>query len=77
MDRSERGDQMDGILIGHLLADLDEDALTGIIDSSSAQSDYLARFPGDREARALSAVCGVIAIAAESALIQRRTGITV
>lgn len=66
---------MDEILIGHL-ADLDEDALTGIIDSSSAQSAYLGRFPADREAKAMSAVCGVIVIAAESALIQRRTGIT-
>lgn len=66
---------MNEILIGHL-ADLDDDALAGIIDSSSAQSEYLGRFPGDREAKAMSAVCGIITVAAESALIQRRTGIT-
>lgn len=66
---------MDEILTGQL-ARLDDDALAGIIDSSNAQSAYLGRFPADREASALSAVCGVIAIAAESALVQRRTGIT-
>jgi hypothetical protein len=66
---------MDGILTGHL-AGLDEQALLGIIDSSSAQAEYLGRFPGDGEAKAMSAVCSVISIAAESALLQRRTGIT-
>jgi hypothetical protein len=66
---------MDEILIGRL-ADLDDEALEGIIGSSSAQARYLGRFQGDREARAMSAVCSVINLAAESALLRRRTGIS-
>lgn len=63
------------MIIGHLSA-LDDEALMGIIDASSSQAGYLGGFPADREARALSAVCGILAIAAESALLKRRTGIT-
>jgi hypothetical protein len=70
-----KGIVMDSILTGHL-AGLDEQALLGIIDSSSAQAEYLGQFPGDREAEVMSAVCLVISIVAESALLQRRTGIT-
>lgn len=66
---------MDGILIGHL-ADLDESALLGIIDSSSAQSAYLGRF-ADSEARAMAAVTSVICLAAETALLSKRTGILI
>jgi len=66
---------VDDVLTG-CLAGLDDDALAGIIDSSSAQAEYLGRFPGDREAKAMSGVCSVIATAAESALLRRRTGIT-
>jgi hypothetical protein len=65
---------MDDILTGQL-AGLDEDALLGIIDSASAQSEYLSRFPGDREAKAMSAVCSVITTAAEAALLFRRTNV--
>jgi hypothetical protein len=70
-----KGVMLDEILVGNL-AGLDDEALEGIIDSSNAQSAYLGRFPADREALALSAVCGVIAVAAETALVQKRTGIT-
>jgi hypothetical protein len=64
---------LDGILIGRL-ADLDESALLGIIDSSSAQSAYLSKF-ADTEARAMAAVTSVICLAAEQALLARRTGV--
>jgi hypothetical protein len=65
---------MDAILTGQL-ARLDDELLTAIIDSSSSQSAYLSRFRGDTEARAMSAICGIISIAAESALLARRTGV--
>jgi hypothetical protein len=65
---------MDGILTG-ALADLDESALLGIVDSSSSQAEYLSRFKSDLEAKAMATVCSVLAVAAESALLQRRTGI--
>ena len=66
----------DELLTRHL-ADLDDDAIIGIIDSSSAQADYLGRFPkNDREAQAMSVICGVVAMIAEVALIRRRTGVT-
>jgi hypothetical protein len=60
------------------LADLDDDVLVAIIDSASAQADYLGRFPrADTEARTMATVCGLIATAAEAALIKRRTGVSV
>jgi hypothetical protein len=65
---------VDDLLTGHL-ARLDDAVLTAIIASSSSQSAYLAGFRGDEEAAAMSAVTGIISVAAEAALIQRRTGI--
>jgi hypothetical protein len=65
---------LDSILIGHL-ADLDDSALMGIINSSASQASYLSRFPADAEASAMAGVCSIIATAAESALLFRQTGI--
>jgi hypothetical protein len=65
---------MDNILIGQL-AGLDESALLGIVESSSSQAEYLSRFPADAEASAMAGVCSIIATAAESALLFRKTGI--
>ena len=66
---------MDSILTGQF-AQLDDAVRSAIIDSSSSQSEYLARFRDDTEARAMSAITGIIAVAAESALIAKRTGVT-
>jgi hypothetical protein len=65
---------MNDLLAGQLVG-LDEDALTGIIDASSAQAEYLGRF-ADRESRAMAGVCSIVLTAAETALLARQTGIT-
>lgn len=67
---------MEDVLIRQM-ARLDDDVLLAVIDSSSAQSAYLSRFRDDNEAKAMSAITGIISIVAESALIKRRTGITI
>jgi hypothetical protein len=67
---------MQDLMTAHL-ARLDDAVLTAIIASSSSQSAYLARFRGDAEAAAMSAVTGIIAVAAESALIAKRCGIAI
>ena len=67
---------MGDILIDRM-AQLDDDVLAAIIDSSSSQSSYLARFRDDSEAKAMSAITGIISVAAESALLKRRTGIAI
>jgi len=65
-------------LIARALADLDDEVLIAISGSAGFQSEYLGGFPRkDTEAQAMAAICGVIATLAESALIERRTGVTI
>jgi hypothetical protein len=66
---------MSDLLVGQL-AGLDEDALTGIIEASSAQASYLSRFT-DRESRAMAGVCSIVLTAAETALLARQTGVSI
>jgi hypothetical protein len=63
-------------LLAAELAALDEDVLLGIIDSATSQCEDLADRPG-REARTMLIVLGLVATAAESALLRQRTGISV
>jgi hypothetical protein len=63
-------------LLAAELAALDEAVLIGIIDSTTAQCEDLAGRPG-AEARTMLIVLGLVATAAESALLRQRTGVTV
>jgi hypothetical protein len=67
----------DDLLTTHL-ADLDDDVLIAIADNASAQAEYLGRFPAsDTEARTMAVICGIIAAAADVALLRRKTGAAV
>jgi hypothetical protein len=61
-------------LLAASMAGLDEDALVGIIDASSAQVGYLSQFP-DRESRGMAGVCSIVLTAAETALLLQQTGV--
>jgi hypothetical protein len=64
----------DDLLTAHL-AELDDDVLIAIADSASAQADYLGKLPAsDTEARTMAVICGIIAAAADVALLRRSTG---
>jgi hypothetical protein len=61
-------------LITRHMAGLDDDALDGIIEATSAQADFLSRSE-DRESRILGNICGLVSLLAEQARIQRLTGV--
>jgi hypothetical protein len=61
-------------LITRHMAGLDDDALDGIIEATSAQADFLSRSE-DRESRILGNICGLVSLLAEQARVQRLTGV--
>jgi hypothetical protein len=48
-------------LITRHMAGLDDDALDGIIEATSAQADFLSRSE-DRESRILGNICGLVSL---------------
>jgi hypothetical protein len=72
---SERGNGF-GAILASQLDELDEAVLVSIADSAAAQRDALSS-SADQESRAMAAICGLIAIEAEAALVRRETGVAV
>jgi hypothetical protein len=62
-------------LITRHMAGLDDDALDGIIEATSAQADFLSRRENPPQSRILGNICGLVSLLAEQARIQRLTGV--